>query len=230
MSHSTTLLQQVQASANQGATTANELFDAHSPSSFGGRRGGGVSTGLTWGYYGGPYWVHGALALLANGTVTLTASATNYVEFDPVAGTVSKNTTGFTNGQVPLYTVVTNTTTPTSWTDQRGWINRPLLTIFQNTITAFAGGGQGSATLLTGTHCRVSTVASAGDSVKLPAAPVHGREVWIINRGANSMDVFPNTGHSIDDGAANTAVAQAVGKAALYKYLSTNNWYRTLGA
>jgi len=88
---------------------------------FGRRRS--TTTLLTWGYYGGPMVVDGALTVIANGTVALSASATNYIEATR-AGVVSKNTTAFTPGSIPLYTVVTDTTTVTvspGYTDYRAW-------------------------------------------------------------------------------------------------------------
>lgn len=86
---------------------------------------------------------------------------------------------------------------------------------FQTTktgITAFAGGGQGSATTLSaiGTVYIVSTVASDGDSVKFDQAELLGtpsakRYNYVYNAGANTLDVFPYTGHDIGAGV-NTAV------------------------
>jgi len=78
-------------------------------------------------------------------------------------------------------------------------------------LTATAGGGQTSALALTATVNVVSTVASAGDSVKLPVA-YKGAEILIKNTAAsNSMDVFPQTGGTIDGGSANAAKAQEAG-------------------
>lgn len=97
--------------------TANAYFDAASPATTFGRRASACS-GLTWGYYGGTIQVDGVLTQIANGTLTLTASTTNYVEVTR-AGVVSKNTTGFTAGSIPLYQIVTGTATITSYTDWR---------------------------------------------------------------------------------------------------------------
>lgn len=77
-------------------------------------------------------------------------------------------------------------------------------------ITAHAGGGQGSAVLLRAAYNRVTTVATAGDSVRLPVA-VPGASVVVFNRGAESMNVFPATGQSINALAVNTALAVAAG-------------------
>ena len=97
--------------------TANAYFDAASPATTFGRRASTCS-GLTWGYYGGTISVDGVLTQIANGTLTLTVSTTNYVETTRV-GVVSKNTTGFTAGSTPLYQIVTGTATVTSYTDYR---------------------------------------------------------------------------------------------------------------
>jgi hypothetical protein len=99
--------------------TANALFDAVGGVSFGGRHAS-ASSALTWAYYGGKYRNgSNVTTMLANGTVTLTASATNYVEFDKTSGLVTVNTSGFTSGRTPLYIVITGVSTVTSWTDER---------------------------------------------------------------------------------------------------------------
>jgi hypothetical protein len=63
--------------------------------------------------------VSGTSTAIANGTIALTASTTNYVECDPSTGAVSKNTTAFTTGHIPLYSVVTGVSTVTSYVDRR---------------------------------------------------------------------------------------------------------------
>jgi hypothetical protein len=117
MSDSTTLIDTIASGQLQPEVTANQYFDAASPATLFGRKGVGTEF-LTWAYYGGTMLVDGVLTDIANGTVTLTASATNYIEATR-AGVVSKNTTGFTAGRIPLYVVTTNTTTVTSYTDER---------------------------------------------------------------------------------------------------------------
>jgi len=97
---------------------ANAFFDAASPATLGGRRQS-TTSGLTWGYYGGYLFINGTPTFINNGTLALTASATNYIELDPATGTVSKNTTGFTAGRIPLYTAVTSTVAVTAYTDYR---------------------------------------------------------------------------------------------------------------
>ena len=74
-----------------------------------------------------------------------------------------------------------------------------------NALTAFAGGGQGSAVALTATINRVTVVATIGDSVKLPASAV-GLILTVSNAAANALDVFPATGDLINANAANVAL------------------------
>jgi hypothetical protein len=117
MANSTTHIDTISSSQAQKEVTANAVFDAASPATLFGRRASTTSA-LTWGYYGGNIMVDGVLTQVANGTVALTASTTNYVEATR-AGVVSKNTTGFTAGQIPLYSIVTGAATVTSYTDYR---------------------------------------------------------------------------------------------------------------
>lgn len=118
MADSTTNLDLLSASQAQKEVTANALFDAGSPPTLYGRRAS-TTTALTWGYYGGDVLIGGVHTSISNGTISLAANATNYIEVEPTTAAVSSNTTGFTAGRIPLYTVVTGTNTITSYTDHR---------------------------------------------------------------------------------------------------------------
>lgn len=103
-------------------------------------------------------------------------------------------------------------------------------------ITAFAGGGQTSARLLTKRVNRVDTVATAADSIKLPLG-VAGQEVFLTNNTATSMQVFASGTGTINIGAGDvataTGVAQAANKSALYVCTSNSpaeKWERVLTA
>jgi hypothetical protein len=64
-------------------------------------------------------------------------------------------------------------------------------------IVAHAGGGQGSATLLTAQTNIISTVASADDSVILPAfSGPFSMDLRVRNSGANTVKVFPPVGYN----------------------------------
>ncbi len=121
MAGSTTNLDLISSSQAAKEVTANALFDAGSPGTLYGRRAT-TTTALTWGYYGGILNISGTLTLIANGTVALTASATNYIEVTPSTGAVTKNTTSFTAGRIPLYQIVTGASTVTSYLDKRAFI------------------------------------------------------------------------------------------------------------
>lgn len=128
MADSTTHLDLLSTSQVSKETVANQLFDAMSPNALFGRRGS-TTAGLTWGYYGGVALVDGEPVEVANGTVTLTASATNYlyaeVNESPEAWTVVKTTSppvgwpGPMTGKVALYQIVTGASTVTSYEDKR---------------------------------------------------------------------------------------------------------------
>lgn len=118
MSNSTITFDAIIQSQSAKEITANAMLDAVSPASLYGRRQS-TSSGLTWGYYGGNVLINGVLTQIANGTLSLTASTTNYVQALPASGAVSSNTTGFTAGSIPLYTVITGASTVTSYTDHR---------------------------------------------------------------------------------------------------------------
>lgn len=110
-----------------------------------------------------------------------------------------------------------------------------------DTITAHAGGGQGSAVALTGQINRISVCATAGDSVALPttalvsanpAGPsgVGGLDVVVINSGAASLAVFPNTGDTINGGSANASVSIPAGGIGRYISVAAGAWFTGSGA
>lgn len=112
-----TTLTQISQQQAYRVTSINENFEAVSVAGmFGVRREATVA--LAFAYYGGLMLSDGAFSTIANGTVSLTASATNYIERTR-AGIVSKNTTAFTAGLIPLYTAVTSTSGITTLTDYR---------------------------------------------------------------------------------------------------------------
>ena len=128
MADSTTNLDLISESQSGKATAANGLFDASSPAMFGARRAAACS-GLTWGYYGG--WLYkydGSLVAVANGTLSLTASATNriYLKLNGTIG-VTTGTSAAADELILLYVVVTGTSTVTSYEDYRFAISQPWM-------------------------------------------------------------------------------------------------------
>ena len=99
-----------------------------------------------------------------------------------------------------------------------------------NAITAFAGGGQGSAVQLAYRMSRVTTVASAADSVKMPAAKA-GMKMTVINAAAaNAMTIYPATGEVINALAANAGLSVAANKAILFVSAVDGTWNTNLTA
>lgn len=95
---------------------------------------------------------------------------------------------------------------------------------FTDGLTAHAGGSQAAALLLTSEINRITTVATAADSVMLPAA-LQGLTIFVINHGTNAMQVYGNGTDVIDDVASATGVSQMIGSMCLYTCPATGKWY-----
>lgn len=110
-------------------------------------------------------------------------------------------------------------------------------------LTALAGGAQAGTALNSGYNV-VTTVASGNDSVQLPSCNISGpvaagglgntdgMMIWVTNAAAaNSMNVFPQTGQSINALSANAAYAVAAGKTVAFICSPAGGiWYSNLGA
>ena len=99
-----------------------------------------------------------------------------------------------------------------------------------NAITATAGGGQADAVALTASFNRVTTVATAADSVKLPAAIAGARTAVFNKAAANSLNVFPSSGDKINALSADAAYALAATKGALFVCMVDGTWDTILTA
>lgn len=94
--------------------------------------------------------------------------------------------------------------------------NLPLLYPIYNTITAFAGGGQASATQLGMGNNVIRTCATAGDSVKLPLALGGCNLIAVYNDTALHVDIYPDTGQKINRQANNEKFILPPGKCAIF--------------
>lgn len=94
----------------------------------------------------------------------------------------------------------------------------------QDNITAHAGGGQAAAFPITTQTARITTVATAGDSIVLPPS-TPGMELLIINHGANAMQVFGISPDTIDDQATGTGVSQIANSLVIYTCATAGAWY-----
>ncbi len=99
-----------------------------------------------------------------------------------------------------------------------------------NAITASTSSDQADAVQLAYRISRVTTVGTAGDSVKMPKA-LPGMSMPVINAAAaNSMDVFPAVGEVINALSADAALALAANKAMLYTCAVAGVWNTNLTA
>lgn len=99
-------------------------------------------------------------------------------------------------------------------------------------LTAFATGGQANATQMTGVSTNVTTVATAGDSVKLPPG-IAGGSFCLSNSSANAMQVFGNGTDLINNIASATGVSHAAGSNAVYFCVSAqpaSRWFRVISS
>lgn len=123
MADSTTNLDTIiQGSGSQDAQ-ANALFNAASGAMLYGNRPA-TTTGLVWGYFGGNVTKSDRTqTTIANSTVTLTASTTNYITAKKEDGSVYVQTAttnwNDTANYWRLYSVVVGAATITSYTDER---------------------------------------------------------------------------------------------------------------
>lgn len=96
-------------------------------------------------------------------------------------------------------------------------------------IVARAGGGQASATQLSNRINSVDTVATAADSVKLPASAV-GQTITVVNTTANACQVFGTSPDTINAAATATGVSLPAGKVAEFVCATAGNWRMNLSA
>ena len=155
-----------------------------------------TTTGLVFGYWGGTYNWAGAFTTVTAGTVTLTASTTNYIEWTP-GGAVSFNTTGFTANRLPMYEVVTGVSTMTTVTDRRDFFF-----FFYCSILAKSLGSVAYATL-TAAEARVDSV-HVTSSVSLTATrnitmPLLQQEWEVYNNttGGQALQFIGATGTGV---------------------------------
>lgn len=116
-----------------------------------------------------------------------------------------------------------------NWTGNTGVLDNTIISV-ANGLTAKVGGGQGTA--VTAAINRYTTVTSAADSATLPLTTGNvGLTLTIINAAAaNSMNVFPGVGESINVLGANTAFALTANKSAEFYCTNTGQWHSILTA
>lgn len=154
---------------------ANLNFSATAPAGLFGVKS---SVGLTLGYFGGLMRVNGVLTTVADGALTLANAATNYVEVAP-DGSITSNTTGFTAGRTPLYTIVTAGSVMTTITDQR-----VLLQTGYSRLNKSIAGAAATVTL---------TEAEARNKVMEFSGAITGAQNIVLPNSTDSITVYNGT-------------------------------------
>ena len=209
MSNSTITFDPIVQSQSSKEITANAMFDALSVASLFGRRNSTCS-GLVFGYYGGNVTkADGTMAQIANGTVTLSASTTNYIVAAKLDGVLSSTTasTNWNDGANywRLYSVVTGSATITSYTDSRE-IGRMTgqctgLTAPVTKTTAFTVGANENEIIVNGGASVTATLPTASAWV--------GRRIRIKTRAAYTVISASSNVKPLDTDTAGTAILAA---------------------
>jgi len=97
---------------------------------------------------------------------------------------------------------------------------------FSTSATVTAGTNAQGQGALTSDYNVITTAASNPSGVTLPTATT-GRRIVIVNKGANSVNVYPATGAAIDALAANASIALPVSGVMIFNASSTTQWYST---
>lgn len=206
-----TTLAQMVAAEYQPDVRFNENMAALAPTAAFARRYIG-QTGATWAYYGGVLNINGTLTVIADGTVALTAGGggtLNYIELTP-AGTVVKNTTGWTAGYFPLYTALANSTTNaiSGWVDYRNFQSIGLgylsiaLTDANTVLTAVQVANK---------FLKFTGTLTATRTITLPLTPI--KDYVVTNTTAQTLTFKGATGSTVDVVAGATASIYADGTA-----------------
>ncbi len=189
---------------------ANQLFDAVSPAALYGLRGA-ATTGLVLGFHGGKLLISGVLTTIADGTIALTASATNYVEAHPDTGVVSKNTTAFTPGYLPVATVTTNTTSIVPTT---GFVDCRVMALASSATLALA---------LSDANTTLTQAQAANSTLTFTGTLTATRDIVVPLVGKKQWTVYNGTGQSLRFiGASGTGITVATLKHAVVRSDGTN--------
>jgi len=159
----------------------------------------------------------GTAVSVTNGAGSITIANTGATS---IAGTANQITASAATGAITL-------STPAAFIAPGSvQVTTTLLQTQSAAITA-AGATQGTATSAPSRYNIVTTVASStGVILPLPVTPF-GNEIYIANRGANPLNIYPNTGAAIVNGAANAPVVLPVGQEATFVCTSVTQWWTT---
>lgn len=175
----------------------------------------------------------GANGSLLLGTATVATNITsNHIHLQNCSGTPSGTPVSPSSG-VPSIHDSTNFNWYGYYNSAGGWRGVHMTNIqasfLASGITAFSGGGQGSATVLAAQNNILNTVAASADSVIVPAS-FSQSEIWLQNLGANPAALFPNSGARFGSGSTNASVSVPVGGWARILIASATQLYVQIGS
>jgi hypothetical protein len=164
-----------------------------------------AGSGLTLDIGGGTAWCNGTIITYSAGTLTMTASATNFVYLDPGSSCApSSNTVGFASNSIPIATVATSGSAITSISDDR--------TMF----VASSGGGGGAGAGIQAGNCD-----SGGTSCTITMTNTAGYHLFVgiegSNSGTNSVTDSNSNSYSTVNSALQSNTAGDVGIATTFE-------------
>lgn len=208
MSDSATPLGTITNGQGNQTAKANGLFNALSPVAIYALEYANTS-GLVLGYHGGKISVNGVVTAIADGTVTLTASVTNYVEANPTTGAVTRSTSAYTPGYWRIGRAVTGTASITTWYDDR-FLNFGKQTWLLT--KAFPSDANYTLTQPEAEADVISITAGTISTTRDFIVPIAFPKVWtVINKTAQSVRIIGATGTGITIATVKTATVMADG-------------------
>ena len=208
MSDSSTPFGTVATSQGNQTEKANALFDACVPVAIYAKKYA-TTTGLTLGYHGGKISVNGVVTVIADGTLAMTVSSTNYVEANPSSGVVTKNITAYTPGYWRIGRAVTGTSSITTWYDDR-FLNFGKQTWLLT--KAFPSDANYTLTQPEAEADVISITAGVISTTRDFIVPIIFPKIWtVINNTAQSVRIIGATGTGITIATAKTATVMADG-------------------
>jgi hypothetical protein len=183
--------------------------------------------------YGGTGVNNGTRTITLNtGNLTLTAQAAGSSVTVPATGTLAT-----TSNKLSDFAATTSAELAGVISDETGsgalvfgtspTITTPTIT-FSTSATVTAGTNAQGQGALTSDYNVVTTTTTAPSGVTLPVATV-GRRITVVNKGTNSITIYPATGGTIDALALNAAITLPINQQLVFKASSTTQWYSTYG-
>ena len=208
MSDSSTPFGTIAIGQGDQSTKANALFDASAPVAIYAKKYA-TTSGMALGYHGGKISVNGVVTVIADGTVTLSSSTTNYVEANPLTGAVTKNATAYTPGLWRIGRAVTGASSITTWYDDR-FLNFAKQTWLLS--MAFPSDANYTLTQPEAEADVISITAGTITTTRDFIVPITFPKLWtVINKTAQSVRIIGATGTGITITTLKTATVMADG-------------------